>query len=279
MEEQGEPGIRLCPPRGWLGRLRRPDGRLLWDLLEDKHILSLVPRSNGDPNRLAPVLEWFLKTVLREPPRHPYAVEVPLGDTWPRILTVDLADGWRQPDSSGPHRGNDIVITTEGGVGYCDICGRDHPPDDIRWNWWVVQDNGIQVRSRRPECLGTMGRGRGQVAWSKPIPIPIVYRKGLSDWMQAVRKDGIHSVRAQRIPSEDGDPSPPIFEEGADGEQPAPESNKTHSTNWAPKHMSVVPALIRAATPRTEEMQRSAQGSKASGRRGGGAGKSHEPQK
>eukprot|EP00665_Eupelagonemidae_sp_cell47_P013133 gene13133-biopygen520 len=38
LTETGVPGVPLCPARGWLGRLRRPDGRLLWDLLEDKQM-------------------------------------------------------------------------------------------------------------------------------------------------------------------------------------------------------------------------------------------------
>eukprot|EP00665_Eupelagonemidae_sp_cell47_P014587 gene14587-biopygen5360 len=146
---------------------------------------------------------------------------------------VDLADGWLRPDSSGPHRGNDIVITTEGGIGYCGICGRDHPPEDIRWNWRVLQDTGIQERSRRPECLGHMGRARGQVAWSKPIPIPVIFRAGLMNWIQVVRKEGTHSVRAQRVQSQDRDQSASTFEEGADADQPVQETKKTKSSYWA----------------------------------------------
>ena len=36
-------GICLISLQGWLGRLVRPDGRSIWDLLEDRSLLGLVP--------------------------------------------------------------------------------------------------------------------------------------------------------------------------------------------------------------------------------------------
>ena len=93
----GEPGVRLQPPRGWLGRLKRRDGRLLWDLVEDASLLQLVPGRDdpsppADPQLLAAVLEWTLQDVLRVPPRHPRVEDIPFGYIWPRIKAVDIGN-------------------------------------------------------------------------------------------------------------------------------------------------------------------------------------------
>ncbi len=51
-------------------------GRWLWDLLEDKRLLELVPGDAAPPALLAPALEYLLQ-MLRKPPYHTAVGEMP----------------------------------------------------------------------------------------------------------------------------------------------------------------------------------------------------------
>eukprot|EP00665_Eupelagonemidae_sp_cell47_P015926 gene15926-biopygen12698 len=66
-----ELGISMNPSDSWLGRLRRADGRIVWDLLEDRSMMRLVPPAPLDGTPLAAAISHVLKAVIRSPPIHP----------------------------------------------------------------------------------------------------------------------------------------------------------------------------------------------------------------
>eukprot|EP00661_Eupelagonemidae_sp_cell13_P004946 gene4946-4309_t len=96
--EIGMYGAPLIPGVGGraLGRLRRPDGRLLWDNFFDSATADWVPATPASPNMLCGVLEWVQLEVLRKPPIHPLAADCPKfypqsrsPYKWPRIVAVE----------------------------------------------------------------------------------------------------------------------------------------------------------------------------------------------
>jgi hypothetical protein len=61
----------LDPSAGWTARIGKKDGRNVWDLLEDRSLLKLVPPNAIHPHIVAAALEHLTTEVLRMPPVHP----------------------------------------------------------------------------------------------------------------------------------------------------------------------------------------------------------------
>eukprot|EP00665_Eupelagonemidae_sp_cell47_P015839 gene15839-biopygen1165 len=116
-------GIPLVPTSKWLGRLQ-VDGRSVWDICDDRSLLKLVPPAQGDPQDLAPILEYVLHNLLR---CRPFDTEFlrPRGMVRPDIARVELGDGWVLPGED-PKPGNELIIRCIGGHDWCWHAGACH---------------------------------------------------------------------------------------------------------------------------------------------------------
>ena len=200
MDSSTPGGVPLCPQAGQLGRLRRPDGRLVWDLVEDSAIRELVPHTSADPDLLAPALEFVLRTILRKPPFHPDDV-IPMRYQWPRIIRVDVADGWRPPTADEPHPGSELVLWVKGGIDWCIRNQQPHPDSVIRWTWWVINDTGLVQLCRHPSCIACSGVTGRRAHRSNLTALPPLERGLFQLWMDTIKATGVRAVRADRAPS------------------------------------------------------------------------------
>jgi hypothetical protein len=136
--------VPLDPSMSWLARVGRADGRNVWDLLEDRSLLKMVPADAIQPTIVAAALEFITRQVLRRPPVHPrehpqdrqqeasrpalYRREDPNDAKeprhryqWPRIAAVEYGDGWGPERDGAPREGKEVVLRIEGGMNWCPI--------------------------------------------------------------------------------------------------------------------------------------------------------------
>jgi len=207
-------GIPLLPTSRWLSSLCLPNGGSVWDLVEDRNLLQLVPLSGRPRDLIEPALRYLLQEVIRRPPYHPDIPPYRYPGTrdpycWPRIEALEWGCG-ACPAGTAPvlRPGRELIVRVSGGIEWCPAAGCQHSSSGFtRLTWFVLSLKGIIPCCAHKEC-----RPRGSSEYSHcrapAIQLPPAVAFGLRQWLVAARAAELPPSRREREPSPEWFPAP-----------------------------------------------------------------------